>query len=135
MRRAEAAGGGRSGAGSGSGAGRAVQPPRSGLAMLSLDFLDDVRRMNKRQVPNRGGGRVWVGNRVGPGPGGSHRAGSALPGTGPRSLTGPLFPPPPSPKLYYQVLNFGMIVSSALMIWKGLMVVTGSESPIVVVLR
>ncbi|RMB94481.1 hypothetical protein DUI87_29292 [Hirundo rustica rustica] len=32
------------------------------------------------------------------------------------------------------VLNFGMIVSSALMIWKGLMVVTGSESPIVVVL-
>ncbi|ELU05342.1 hypothetical protein CAPTEDRAFT_152214 [Capitella teleta] len=51
----------------------------------NLDFLDDVRRMNKRQ-------------------------------------------------LYYQVLNFGMIVSSALMIWKGLMVVTGSESPIVVVL-
>ncbi|KAG2470820.1 ZN592 protein, partial [Polypterus senegalus] len=38
-------------------------------------------------------------------------------------------------KLYYQVLNFGMIVSSALMIWKGLMVITGSESPIVVVLR
>lgn len=38
-------------------------------------------------------------------------------------------------QLYYQVLNFGMIVSSALMIWKGLMVVTGSESPIVVVLR
>ena len=33
-----------------------------------------------------------------------------------------------------QVLSFGMIVSSALMIWKGLMVVTGSESPIVVVL-
>jgi len=28
-----------------------------------------------------------------------------------------------------------MIVSTALMIWKGLMVVTGSESPIVVVLR
>uniref|UniRef100_A0ABI7YVE0 Signal peptidase complex catalytic subunit SEC11 n=1 Tax=Felis catus TaxID=9685 RepID=A0ABI7YVE0_FELCA len=60
-------------------------PPLDGLAMLSLDFLDDVRRMNKRQ-------------------------------------------------LYYQVLNFGMIVSSALMIWKGLMVITGSESPIVVVL-
>ena len=38
-------------------------------------------------------------------------------------------------QLYYQFLNFGMIVSSALMIWKGLMVVTGSESPIVVVLR
>ncbi|VFV40786.1 signal peptidase complex catalytic subunit sec11a [Lynx pardinus] len=37
-------------------------------------------------------------------------------------------------ELYYQVLNFGMIVSSALMIWKGLMVITGSESPIVVVL-
>jgi signal peptidase I len=34
----------------------------------------------------------------------------------------------------FQVLNFAMIVSSALMIWKGLMVVTGSESPIVVVL-
>lgn len=34
----------------------------------------------------------------------------------------------------YQVLSFAMIVSSALMIWKGLMVVTGSESPIVVVL-
>ncbi|XP_059168247.1 signal peptidase complex catalytic subunit SEC11A [Physella acuta] len=53
--------------------------------MGAFDFLDDVRRMNARQ-------------------------------------------------LYYQVLNFGMIVSSALMIWKGLMVVTGSESPIVVVL-
>uniref|UniRef100_A0A8I5TAG5 Signal peptidase complex catalytic subunit SEC11A n=1 Tax=Pongo abelii TaxID=9601 RepID=A0A8I5TAG5_PONAB len=51
--------------------------------MLSLDFLDDVQWMNKRQ-------------------------------------------------LYYQVLNFGMIVSSALMIWKGLLVITGSESPIVV---
>jgi len=37
-------------------------------------------------------------------------------------------------QVLYQVLNFGMIVSSALMIWKGLMVVTGSESPIVVVL-
>ena len=34
----------------------------------------------------------------------------------------------------YQGLSFGMIVSSALMIWKGLMVCTGSESPIVVVL-
>ena len=38
-------------------------------------------------------------------------------------------------QLYYQVLNFAMIVSSALMIWKGLIVLTGSESPIVVVLR
>lgn len=37
-------------------------------------------------------------------------------------------------QLFYQGLNFAMIVSSALMIWKGLMVVTGSESPIVVVL-
>jgi len=37
-------------------------------------------------------------------------------------------------QLLYQILNFGMIVSSALMIWKGLMVMTGSESPIVVVL-
>lgn len=37
-------------------------------------------------------------------------------------------------QLYYQVLNFVMIVSTALMIWKGLMVATGSESPIVVVL-
>ncbi|KAK6644444.1 Signal peptidase complex catalytic subunit S11C [Polyplax serrata] len=34
----------------------------------------------------------------------------------------------------YQVLSFGMMVSSALMIWKGLMVLTGSQSPIVVVL-
>ena len=33
-----------------------------------------------------------------------------------------------------QVLNFAMVVSSALMMWKGLMVLTGSESPIVVVL-
>ena len=38
-------------------------------------------------------------------------------------------------QLYYQVLNFVMIVSTALMIWKGLMVATGSESPVVVVLR
>lgn len=37
-------------------------------------------------------------------------------------------------QLFYQGLNFAMIVSSALMIWKGLMVVSGSESPIVVVL-
>ena len=33
-----------------------------------------------------------------------------------------------------QCLNFFMIVTSALMIWKGLMLFTGSESPIVVVL-
>ncbi|XP_068710582.1 signal peptidase complex catalytic subunit SEC11A-like [Montipora foliosa] len=37
-------------------------------------------------------------------------------------------------QLFYEVLNFAMKVSSLLMIWKGLMVVTGSESPIVVVL-
>jgi len=37
-------------------------------------------------------------------------------------------------QLLYQILNFGMIVSTALMIWKGLIVMTNSESPIVVVL-
>ncbi|KAJ8782778.1 hypothetical protein J1605_009860 [Eschrichtius robustus] len=37
-------------------------------------------------------------------------------------------------QLYYQVLNFATIVFSALVIWKGLMVLTGSESSIVVVL-
>ncbi|CAD7671093.1 unnamed protein product [Nyctereutes procyonoides] len=37
--------------------------------------------------------------------------------------------------LYYQVLNFGMIVFLALMIWKRLMLITGSQSPIVVVLK
>jgi len=37
-------------------------------------------------------------------------------------------------QLIYQVLNIGMIVSSALMIWNGLKVLTNSESPIVVVL-
>jgi signal peptidase len=35
----------------------------------------------------------------------------------------------------HQILNMLLVVTSALMIWKGLMVVTGSESPIVVVLR
>ena len=34
-----------------------------------------------------------------------------------------------------QILNLGLVLSSALMIWKGLTVVTNSESPIVVVLR
>jgi len=33
-----------------------------------------------------------------------------------------------------QVLNLGMVVFSALMLWKGLMITTGSESPVVVVL-
>eukprot|EP00051_Salpingoeca_urceolata_P029721 m.7223 g.7223 ORF g.7223 m.7223 type:complete len:188 (+) comp2862_c0_seq2:217-780(+) len=37
-------------------------------------------------------------------------------------------------QLAFQGLNFLMIIFSALMIWKGLMVATGSESPIVVVL-
>lgn len=38
-------------------------------------------------------------------------------------------------QLLFQALNLAMIVFSALMIWKGLMVVTKSESPVVVVLR
>ena len=37
--------------------------------------------------------------------------------------------------LAFQGLNLAMIVFSALMIWKGLMFVTLSESPVVVVLR
>eukprot|EP01090_Pellita_catalonica_P016837 TRINITY_DN4950_c0_g1_i1.p1 TRINITY_DN4950_c0_g1~~TRINITY_DN4950_c0_g1_i1.p1 ORF type:complete len:179 (-),score=16.59 TRINITY_DN4950_c0_g1_i1:25-561(-) len=37
-------------------------------------------------------------------------------------------------QLLMQAISFGLIVSSALMIWKSLMIVTGSESPIVVVL-
>lgn len=37
-------------------------------------------------------------------------------------------------QLAYQVLNLAMIVFSALMIWKGLMFITKSESPVVVVL-
>lgn len=37
-------------------------------------------------------------------------------------------------QLIFQVLNFGLIIASALTIWKGLMLGTGSESPIVVVL-
>lgn len=38
-------------------------------------------------------------------------------------------------QLSFQGLNLAMIVFSALMIWKGLMFVTKSESPVVVVLR
>lgn len=38
-------------------------------------------------------------------------------------------------QLSFQALNLAMIVFSALMIWKGLMFVTKSESPVVVVLR
>ncbi|EGD82773.1 signal peptidase complex catalytic subunit SEC11C [Salpingoeca rosetta] len=37
-------------------------------------------------------------------------------------------------QILFQVMNVALVVFSALMIWKGLMVVTGSESPIVVVL-
>jgi signal peptidase len=37
-------------------------------------------------------------------------------------------------KALTQVLSLGMVVFSALMLWKGLMIVTGSESPVVVVL-
>ncbi|KNC71024.1 hypothetical protein SARC_16445, partial [Sphaeroforma arctica JP610] len=33
-----------------------------------------------------------------------------------------------------QLLNFFMVIGSALMLWKGLILYTGSESPIVVVL-
>jgi len=33
-----------------------------------------------------------------------------------------------------QIISFGLIVSTALMIWKSLMVISASESPIVVVL-
>ncbi|KAM3261379.1 hypothetical protein ACQJBY_052188 [Aegilops geniculata] len=33
-----------------------------------------------------------------------------------------------------QIISLGMIVTSALIIWKGLIVATGSESPVVVVL-
>jgi len=36
--------------------------------------------------------------------------------------------------IFQQMISFGLVVSTALMIWKGLMVVTGSPSPIVVVL-
>ena len=38
-------------------------------------------------------------------------------------------------QLTFQALNLAMIVFSALMIWKGLMFLTKSESPVVVVLR
>lgn len=37
-------------------------------------------------------------------------------------------------QLIFQILNFGMVISSALMIWKSLICFSGSESPIVVVL-
>ncbi|XVF88386.1 hypothetical protein PTKIN_Ptkin19aG0046900 [Pterospermum kingtungense] len=37
-------------------------------------------------------------------------------------------------QILYQAISLGMIIASALMIWKGLICITGSESPIVVVL-
>ncbi|CAO4386580.1 unnamed protein product [Caenorhabditis nigoni] len=37
-------------------------------------------------------------------------------------------------ELLYQFLNFGMVISTALMVWKALVVLTGSGSPVVVVL-
>merc|ERR1719197_1350326 len=37
-------------------------------------------------------------------------------------------------QLLFQILNLGMVVLSALMIWKSLMFITKSESPVVVVL-
>lgn len=36
--------------------------------------------------------------------------------------------------MFLQVIQLGMIVSTALMMWKGLVLVTNSESPVVVVL-
>lgn len=80
--------------------------------MFSMDTMfGDVQRMDKRQV------RVdWL----------SNKGANLIPILVVLSLLLLQF--------FYQVLSFGMIVSSALMIWKGLMVVTGSESPIVVVL-
>ena len=37
-------------------------------------------------------------------------------------------------QLLAQVIALGMIITSALVLWKGLMIMTGSESPVVVVL-
>ncbi|VDN98353.1 unnamed protein product [Rodentolepis nana] len=37
-------------------------------------------------------------------------------------------------QIYYQILTFAMVLSSALMIWKSLILITNSPSPIVVVL-
>ena len=37
-------------------------------------------------------------------------------------------------EVIFQAVNLALVVCSALMIWKSLMVVTGTESPIVVVL-
>ena len=43
--------------------------------------------------------------------------------------------PPRRAQLAQQVVNLGMILSSALIIWKSLILFTASESPVVVVLR
>merc|ERR1719429_665567 len=37
-------------------------------------------------------------------------------------------------QILYQILQLAMVLFTALMIWKGLMIATGSDSPIVVVL-
>ena len=37
-------------------------------------------------------------------------------------------------KMAQKVINLGLIVTSALMMWKGLMVMSNAESPVVVVL-
>lgn len=76
------------------------------------NIFDDVKRMNKRQVIFHWAYRNAINNK-------------------PAGIFTFLYF---KFQFIYQVLSFGMIVSSALMIWKGLMVVTGSESPIVVVL-
>ena len=44
-------------------------------------------------------------------------------------------PPVSLLQLAQQIVNLGMILSSALIIWKSLILFTASESPVVVVLR
>lgn len=86
------------------------------MESLGVDgLLSDVQRMDKRQVSWKKYGFFWE-------------------GIVPIKFffrSGCCFA---AVQFFFQVLSFGMIVSSALMIWKGLMVATGSESPIVVVL-
>ncbi|CAL8068495.1 unnamed protein product [Calicophoron daubneyi] len=55
------------------------------MGLLDMDFFDELKRMNKRQV-------------------------------------------------YYQILTIAMVVTSALMLWKGFIIISYSESPLVVVL-
>lgn len=80
-------------------------------SMGAESLFGDVQRMDKRQVMSKKAIAILT------------KATNLI-----------LSPYPNFLQFFYQVLSFGMIVSSALMIWKGLMVVTGSESPIVVVL-